>query len=127
MSRDDRATVAGWRSSFGSRPPWSGVDRPGRFCSPTSRSSHVRDQAGLEIGASYEVEIALDSVARTIEVPEDLAAALATDPTARAAFTALAYSHRTEFVRWITEAKQEATRADRVVKTLELVRAGRTR
>jgi Bacteriocin-protection, YdeI or OmpD-Associated/Domain of unknown function (DUF1905) len=87
----------------------------------------VRDQAGLEIGAAYEVEIALDSVERTIEVPEDLAAALAADPTALAAFTALAYSHRKEFVRWITEAKQEATRADRVVKTLELVRAGRTR
>jgi Bacteriocin-protection, YdeI or OmpD-Associated/Domain of unknown function (DUF1905) len=87
----------------------------------------VRDQAGLEIGASYEVEIALDSVERTIEVPADLAAALATDPTASAAFAELAYSHRKEFVRWISEAKQEATRADRVVKTLELVRAGRTR
>lgn len=87
----------------------------------------AREQAGLELGGSYEVEIALDSAERTIEVPEDLAAALATDPTTRAAFTALAYSHRKEFVRWITEAKRDTTRADRVVKTLEMVRAGRVR
>ena len=87
----------------------------------------ARDQAGVQIGSSYQVEIAPDSAERTIEVPDDLAAALATDPTAREAFTALAYSHRKEFVRWITEAKKDATRADRVVKTLELVREGRTR
>jgi hypothetical protein len=87
----------------------------------------AREQAGVEIGSPYEVEIALDSAERTIGVPDDLAAALATDPTAREAFTALAYSHRKEFVRWITEAKEDATRGDRVAKTVEMVRAGRTR
>jgi hypothetical protein len=86
-----------------------------------------RDQADLEIGASYEVEIALDGGDRTVEVPDDLAAALAADPAAQAAFAALAYSHRKEYVRWITEAKKEATRGDRISKTVEMVRAGRTR
>ncbi|HEY6795409.1 MAG TPA: YdeI/OmpD-associated family protein [Kineosporiaceae bacterium] len=87
----------------------------------------VRDQAGLDIGASYDVEIASDDVERTVEVPDDLAAALVSDPSAHAAFTALAYSHRKEFVRWISSAKKEATRADRVAKTVEMVRTGRTR
>ncbi len=87
----------------------------------------ARDQAGVQIGSSYEVEIALDGGERTIEVPDDLAAALAADPTANATFTTLAYSHRKEFVRWITEAKQSATRADRVAKAVDMIRAGRTR
>jgi len=69
-------------------------------------SRAVREQAGLEIGTSYEVEIALDDQERSIELPDDLAAALATDPAAHAAFTTLASSHRKEFVRWITEAKK---------------------
>ena len=87
----------------------------------------LRDQAGLEIGASYEIGITPDDGERTVEIPGDLAAALADDPAAHAAFTVLAYSHRKEFVRWITEAKKEATRADRVAKAVEMVRAGRSR
>ena len=87
----------------------------------------ARAQAGVEIGASYEVEIAADDGERVVDVPDDLAAALAGDPIAEAVFTALAYSHRKEFVRWITEAKKDTTRAARIAWTLERLHAGRTR
>ena len=87
----------------------------------------ARAQAGVEIGAEYDVEIAADAGERTVEVPEDLAAALAAEPALATAFGALAYSHRKEFVRWITEAKRETTRADRVATTVAMVREGRTR
>ena len=87
----------------------------------------ARDQAGVDIGSTYDVEISLDSGERAVEVPDDLAAALETEPAVQAAFAALAYAHRKEFVRWITEAKREVTRADRVAKTVEMVRAGLTR
>jgi uncharacterized protein YdeI (YjbR/CyaY-like superfamily) len=87
----------------------------------------AREQAGVEIGSTYDVEIALDAEERTVEVPDDLTAALATDDAARTAFAALAPSHRKEYVRWITEAKRESTRTDRIAKTIEMVRAGRTR
>lgn len=87
----------------------------------------ARQQAGVEIGTSYEIEIALDEAERTVEVPEDLSAALAADPAVDKAFAALAVTHRKEYVRWVTEAKREATRADRVAKTVDMIRAGRTR
>lgn len=90
-------------------------------------SKAARGQAGVELGTSYDVEIALDEGERTVEVPDDLAAALAADPAAEASFGALSYSHRKEFVRWVTEAKKPETRADRVATTVEMVRAGRTR
>ncbi len=87
----------------------------------------VREQIGVEIGDTVQVEIAADTTPRTVDVPEDLAAALAADPDDAAAFEKLAYSHRQEYVRWITEAKREQTRLDRIATTIERVRAGRTR
>lgn len=87
----------------------------------------ARQTAGVEIGVAYDVEISLDAAERIVEIPDDLAAALAKDLEAQTRFAALAYSHRKEYVRWITEAKREATRADRIVTTVALVRDGRTR
>lgn len=87
----------------------------------------AREQAGVSIGSAYAVRIVADESDRSVEVPEDLAAALSGDAEARAAFEALAYSHRKEFVRWIGEAKREATRAQRVAKTLEMLRTGQRR
>jgi hypothetical protein len=90
-------------------------------------SKSARGEAGAEIGSPYEVEIALDDGERTVEVPSDLADALAADPEVRRAFDALSFTHRKEFVRWVTEAKKEATRAERVSGTVDMVRQGRTR
>ena len=87
----------------------------------------ARDKAGLAVGDAVEVVIAPDSGERTVEVPDDLAAALAAVPAAEAAFNGMAFSHRKEYVRWVTEAKKEATRADRIAKTIEMVQAGQVR
>jgi len=87
----------------------------------------ARAQAGLSIGSAYQVQIVAETGERSVEVPADLASALADDSPARAVFEALAYSHRKEFVRWITEAKRDTTRAQRVDKTVEMLRAGRHR
>jgi uncharacterized protein YdeI (YjbR/CyaY-like superfamily) len=88
----------------------------------------AREQAGITLGETYEIEVtAEDKGTRTVEVPADLAGALASDPEALSAFEGLAYSRRKEFVRWVTEAKHEATRAQRVTRTLEMLRAGEHR
>ncbi|PKQ31664.1 MAG: 2-isopropylmalate synthase [Actinobacteria bacterium HGW-Actinobacteria-2] len=87
----------------------------------------ARAQAGVELGETVAITICADTELRTVEVPDDLAAALAAQPDAAAAFERLAYSHRKEFVRWISEAKREQTRADRVAKAVEMVRAGHAR
>ncbi|KGN32243.1 2-isopropylmalate synthase [Knoellia sinensis KCTC 19936] len=86
-----------------------------------------RAAAGVEIGDEVTFDIVADLKPRTVEVPDDLAAGLAADPAAEKAFEALAYSHRKEYVRWVTEAKREQTRTDRIAKTVAMVRAGKTR
>lgn len=87
----------------------------------------VRQQLGVQAGDEVEVVVELDAGPRTVEVPDDLAAALAADDAARAGFDALAPSHRKEWVRWVTEAKSEATRAERVTATVLGAREGRAR
>ncbi|MGH4015655.1 MAG: YdeI/OmpD-associated family protein [Pseudonocardiaceae bacterium] len=67
--------------------------------------------------------IELDDVPREVTLPDDLAEALAGDPSARQFFDALSFTHRKKWVRWITEAKKVETRAARVAKTLDALRA----
>jgi Bacteriocin-protection, YdeI or OmpD-Associated/Domain of unknown function (DUF1905) len=87
----------------------------------------VRQGAGVEAGDEVDVTLALDSAPREVEVPEALAAALAADPRAKAAFESMAFTHRKEYARWVAEAKREETRERRVQQALEMIRAGKTR
>jgi len=84
-------------------------------------SSDHRAASGLKGGDAIEVDIALDDAPRTVEVPEDFAAALET-AGARAAFDKLAYSHRKEHVRAIEDAKTAETRARRIEKAVGILR-----
>jgi uncharacterized protein YdeI (YjbR/CyaY-like superfamily) len=58
-----------------------------------------------------------------VVLPEDLAAALATDEPAATAFGRLSFSHRREYTEWIAGAKRPETRARRVTETLARLRA----
>ena len=62
-----------------------------------------------------------------LEVPDDLAAALKKDKKAKATFDNFPPSHRREYIEWITEAKQEDTRAKRLATTLEWLAEGKPR
>ena len=73
-------------------------------------SAEHREAAGLKAGDQVEVTIELDQAPRTVDVPDDLAAALAEKPGATAAFEALAYSVRKEYVRQVESAKAQSTR-----------------
>ncbi len=60
-------------------------------------------------------------------IPQDLAAALARNKTARATFEAFSPSHCNEYIDWITEAKRDDTRARRIATALEWLAAGKPR
>ena len=90
-------------------------------------SKAARAEAGVELGATYSIVIEHETTARVVAVPEDLAVALRAHAEVAAAFDALAPSHRKEYVRWVTDAKRDATRAERIAKTVEMVRAGQVR
>jgi uncharacterized protein YdeI (YjbR/CyaY-like superfamily) len=62
-----------------------------------------------------------------VEPPADLLAALASNAKARATFEGFPPSHRREYVEWITEAKQEATRQRRLSQAIEWMAEGKSR
>lgn len=76
---------------------------------------------GLAPGGSYRVEITMDTAERTVDVPDDLAAALAAEGL-RSAWDALSYTRRKEHVRLVTEAKKQETRERRVAAVIDSVR-----
>jgi len=90
-------------------------------------SREVRALTGVADGDVVTATVALDLEPRTVEVPEALAAALAADRAAAAAYERLAYTHRKEFARWIAEAKRAETRERRVIQAIEMLHEGRTR
>ena len=73
-----------------------------------------RSTLGVEIGDTIDATIELDAAPREVEIPEDLADALAAAAGARNAFDALPYSQRKEHVRAILEAKRPETRERRI-------------
>jgi Bacteriocin-protection, YdeI or OmpD-Associated/Domain of unknown function (DUF1905) len=84
----------------------------------------VRTSLGKANGDTVEFDLERDERSRSadIEVPPELAAALAADPAATAAWDALAPSHRREYAEHVAEAKQPATRERRAAKTVERLR-----
>lgn len=85
-------------------------------------SAENRALTGAVGGATYEVDLELDTAPRVAEVPPELATALAADPAAKAAWDRLSYSHQRQHTLAIDGAKAAETRARRVDKALEMLR-----
>jgi hypothetical protein len=88
----------------------------GRFLMPVS--AQVRQDAGVAAGDVVDVDLEPDEAPRTVTVPDDLAAALAGDPAAGAAFARLSYSHQQRHVLAVESAKAPETRQRRIAKAV---------
>ncbi|MFD3400807.1 YdeI/OmpD-associated family protein [Kribbella sp. NPDC058693] len=82
----------------------------------------IRSELGKGDGDAVTVTVERDTAERTVDVPDDLAAAL-TEAGLREAFDKLAYSHRREHVQAINDAKKPETRQRRIGKALEMLRS----
>jgi len=87
-------------------------------------SADVRAKAGVAAGDEVDIDLVPDAVPRTVEVPADLAAALASVPAARQAFDKLSYSGQQRYVLGIEQAKTAETRRRRVEKAVTELTAG---
>ena len=93
----------------------------GRHC--VGFRKETRAQAGgVEVGDAVAIEIDRDDAPRTVDVPDDLAAALAAQPGARAAFDAMSFTHRCEWAEAVAGAKRPETRARRIAQAVAAAR-----
>jgi hypothetical protein len=93
----------------------------GTFCLGVLKS--IQEAAGVGFGDTITVELALDTAPRTVEVPADLAKALARDRKAAAAWEALSFTTKKEHAQGLTGAKRPETRERRLAQTLEFLRS----
>ncbi|NUR96680.1 MAG: DUF1905 domain-containing protein [Kribbellaceae bacterium] len=82
----------------------------------------IRAELGKGDGDPVTVTVERDAGERTVDVPDDLAAALA-EAGVRAAFDGMSYSHRREHVNAINDAKKPETRRRRIAKAVEMIKA----
>lgn len=111
-----KATIAGI--------PYRGSLMPmgdGTYCLGVLKS--IQEQAGVGQGDAIAVELELDTEARTVLVPADLAQALARDRRASGAWDSLSYTNRKELARSLEEAKKPETRTRRLSAAMEKLRA----
>ncbi|MDT0168090.1 YdeI/OmpD-associated family protein [Pseudarthrobacter sp. BRE9] len=88
-------------------------------------SAANRQLTGVSAGDTVEVGLELDTEPRSIEVPEDLALALGSEPEAQAFYGTLNYSSQRRYVEPITDAKTPETRSRRVAKAVADLKAGK--
>ena len=64
---------------------------------------------------------------KELSVPSDLTAALKKSKKALATFETFPYSHKKEYIQWITEAKRDETRQQRLKTAVEWLAQGKPR
>jgi hypothetical protein len=83
----------------------------------------TREAAGAAFGDRVSVELEPDDEPRRIDMPAELAEALAADPAAAAAFDRLSPTRRRELAESIAGARRPETRLRRLALGLEQLRA----
>jgi hypothetical protein len=93
----------------------------GTYCLGVLKS--IQEAAGVGFGDSVTIQLELDSVPRTVEVPPDLAKQLARDKKAKAAWDALSFTNKKEMASSLEEAKKPETRERRLAAALSSLRS----
>jgi uncharacterized protein YdeI (YjbR/CyaY-like superfamily) len=86
------------------------------------RKAMALNEAGVKLPKPAKPAVRKDLV-----VPEFFQAALRKNKKAAAAFEKFSYSHRKEYVEWVSEAKRDETREKRLATTLQWLAEGRPR
>jgi hypothetical protein len=90
-------------------------------------SSAIRNDTGLSGGDAIHVVLTLATEPRTVDMPDDFAAALAAQPKAKTFFEGLSNSLQRYHVDNVVGAKTADTRQRRIDKAIELFLAGKQR
>ena len=88
---------------------------------------YIREAARINAAGIKTPATAKPKPKAPLRIPVYFAQALKHNPPAKAAFDGFSYSHRKEYIEWITEAKTEPTRQKRVATTLEWLTEGKPR
>jgi hypothetical protein len=93
----------------------------GTYCLGVLKS--IQEAAGVKPGDTVTVELELDTAPRLVELPPDLAKAIARDKKAAAAWDRLSFTNKKEMARSLEGARKLETRERRLAAALEKLRS----
>lgn len=82
----------------------------------------LMDELGKKAGDVVDVTLEIDNEERTVEVPDDMKKILSKNPKLKKYFDGMSFSHKKEYVEWITSAKKSETRERRLLKFYETIK-----
>ena len=94
-------------------------------CHLLGLTQEVRKQLGKTFGDKVTVKLWEDQEERIVEIPDDVLEVFEKNKKAFEMYQKMSYTHRKEYMRWITEAKKPETRENRKVKLIEMILAGK--
>ncbi len=112
---------------------WDGMGQFGRLTSLADLPSDkqllalIRKAVQLNESGAKRPAALRPTVKKELIVPDYLTAALKQNKKALAAFEAFSYSHKKEYVEWISEAKREETRQKRIETMIGWLTEGKSR
>lgn len=84
--------------------------------------SYVKEACALNESGVKETRVKPEK--KELTVPDYFLEAINQNPKARETFEKFSYSHKKEYVEWVTEAKKEETRLSRMQKAIEMMAEG---
>ena len=112
------------KATFDGEPYRGTAVRMGGDCHILIIRKDIRATIDKQPGDKVRVAVELDTAPRVINVPTDFRTALNRSKKIAAYFDGLSYTHRKEYVQWITEAKRDDTRQRRIAKAIDLLKDG---
>ena len=94
-------------------------------CHILGLTKEVRSKLGKSYDDEVSIQLKEDKEERIVEIPEDVQVVFDSHPDVFELYQKMSYTHRKEYMRWITDAKKIETREARKVKMVELIRSGK--
>lgn len=82
----------------------------------------IMQELGKSAGDIVNVSLEIDTEERVVEIPPELKKLLAKNPKEKKYFDSLAFTHKKEYVEWITSAKKEETKLSRLEKMMKMLK-----
>lgn len=101
--------------------------RMGGSCHVLGILKSIRENIGKQAGDVVEIVLEEDDTPRVVEVPGDFQQALDESPSALRLFEQLSFSHKREYVNWISDAKRSETRERRIAQAVDMLTRGERR
>jgi len=90
----------------------------------------MQAMAANENGAKSKRPVAVkktETEKAALVTPEDFDDLLTQNPKAKAVYDKFGYSHKKEYITWITDAKTDATRQKRMQQAIDMIGEGKSR